>query len=125
MLPIRQAAASACTAGPQQHAATFFEQAEEKGGPDVPTVVARLRRSPYAAQFRAALGADIFDRRDAAFDAALMALEVFQQSPADFYPFSSRYDAMLRGQASLSEARRCVAWRCSTIRPRATVLRAT
>ena len=77
---------------------------DEMGGPDVAAVVARMRRSPYAVQFRAAFGADIFERRDAAFAAALMALEVFQQSPADFYPFSSRFDAMLRGQAPLSEA---------------------
>jgi cytochrome c peroxidase len=31
-----------------------------------------------------------------------MALEVSQQSPADFYPFSSKYDAFLRKQVSLS-----------------------
>lgn len=92
-------------------AASAHEQArlpllspDEMGGPDVAAVVARLRQAAYAAQFRAAFGADIFERRDAAFDAALMALEVFQQSPADFYPFSSRYDAMLRGQGALSAA---------------------
>jgi cytochrome c peroxidase len=34
----------------------------------------------------------------------LWALEVFQQSPSDFYPYSSRYDEVLRGQASLSPA---------------------
>jgi cytochrome c peroxidase len=76
---------------------------DEMGGPDVAAVIARMRQAPYAAQFRAAFGADIFERRDAAFEAAAMALEVFQQSPADFYPFSSRYDAVLRGQAALSE----------------------
>jgi len=81
-----------------------FLSPEEMGGPSAAAVVARLRIAPYAAQFRAAFGADIFARPDAAFDAALMALEVFQQSPADFYPFSSRYDAMLRGQLTLSDA---------------------
>jgi len=75
---------------------------EEMGGPSEAAVVERLRLAPYANAFRAAFGADIFERREAAFDAALMALEVFQQSPADFYPFSSRYDAVLRGQATLS-----------------------
>jgi len=76
---------------------------EEMGGPDTASVVARLRIAPYAAQMQALFGADVFERRDAAFDAALLALEVFQQSPPDFYPFSSRYDAFLRGRATLSE----------------------
>ena len=91
-------------------AASAHEQArlpllspDEMGGPDVAAVVERMRHAGYATQFREAFGADIFERRDAAFEAALMALEVFQQSPADFYPFSSRFDAMLRGQAALSE----------------------
>ena len=74
----------------------------EMGNADVAAVVAKLRRAPYAAQLRAAFGADLFERDAAAFDAATMALEVFQQSPADFYPFSSRYDAVLRGKARLS-----------------------
>ena len=75
---------------------------EEMGGPSAEAVVARLRIAPYAVQLQALFGNDVFERPGAAFDAALMALEVFQQSPADFYPFSSRYDAMLRGQATLS-----------------------
>ncbi|MEP7295357.1 MAG: cytochrome c peroxidase [Burkholderiales bacterium] len=80
-----------------------FLSADEMGGPTGAAIVARLRIAPYAAQFRAAFGGDIFARPEAAFDAALMALEVFQQSPPDFYPFSSRFDAMLRGQGPLSE----------------------
>jgi len=75
----------------------------EMGNASEAAVVARLKRAPYAAQLRAAFGADLFERGDGAvFDAALMALEVFQQSPPDFYPYSSRYDAVLRGQAMLS-----------------------
>jgi cytochrome c peroxidase len=52
---------------------------------------------------QALFGATVFDRPEAAFDAALLALEVFQQSPPDFYPFSSRFDAVLRGQATLND----------------------
>jgi cytochrome c peroxidase len=73
----------------------------EMGGPTPAAVVERLRRSAYAEQFRASFGARIFERPDAAFDAAALALEVFQQAPADFYPYSSRYDSVLRGQAGL------------------------
>ena len=75
---------------------------EEMGGPTSQAVIERLRGAPYASQMKALFGADVFDRGEAAFDAATMALEVFQQSPQDFYPFSSRYDAMLRGQGQLN-----------------------
>lgn len=75
----------------------------EMGNANEAAVVAKLERAPYAAQIRAAFGADVFERGDGAvFGAALMALEVFQQSPAEFYPYSSRYDAVLRGQATLN-----------------------
>ncbi len=65
-------------------------------------VAARLRRARYAAQFRAVFGADVFDRDDRAFPAALLALEAFQQDPALFYPYSSKYDAWLRGRVALT-----------------------
>ncbi|MEP7101176.1 MAG: cytochrome c peroxidase [Burkholderiales bacterium] len=75
----------------------------EMGNASAAAVVAKLKRAPYAEQLRDAFGADLFERGDTAvFDAALMALEVFQQSPAEFYPYSSRYDAVLRGQATLN-----------------------
>ncbi|HWH83795.1 MAG TPA: cytochrome c peroxidase [Burkholderiaceae bacterium] len=76
--------------------------AAEMGNADAAAVVAKLRRAPYAAQLRAAFGADVLERGEAAFDAALLALEVFQQTPAEFYPYSSRFDAVLREQAALS-----------------------
>ena len=37
-----------------------------------------------------------------AFKGVLLALETFQQTPAEFYPYSSKYDAFLRHEASLS-----------------------
>ena len=66
-------------------------------------VVMRLRQGALAPRFRAVFGAAVFDNDDAAFQSLLFALEVFQQSPRDFYPFSSRYDEVLRGRARLSE----------------------
>ncbi len=65
-------------------------------------VVARLARAAYADAFRAAFGAHVFDDRELAFEAAVLALEVFQQSPKDFYPYDSKYDAALRGHATLT-----------------------
>jgi cytochrome c peroxidase len=67
-------------------------------------VVAKVRRAPYAAEFRSAFGASVFDDRGRAFKAVLLALETFEESPGDFYPYSSKYDAFLRGTASLSAA---------------------
>ena len=37
-----------------------------------------------------------------AWNGLLSALEVFQQHPDEFYPYSSKYDAFLRGQSTLS-----------------------
>jgi len=36
-------------------------------------------------------------------DAAATALAAFQQTPAEFFPYSSRYDAFLRGEIELTE----------------------
>lgn len=65
-------------------------------------VVARIARSTYAADFRRTFGAHVFDDRALAFKAGTLALEVFQQSPPDFYPYDSRYDGYLRGRETLS-----------------------
>jgi cytochrome c peroxidase len=66
-------------------------------------VVARLRRSGYASVFRAQYGADVFDDDARAFGAALQALDAFQSVPAEFFPYSSRYDAFLRGEGDLTD----------------------
>ena len=58
----------------------------------------------YAAQFRKVFGARVFDDKALVFKGVLMALEAYQQSPAEFYPYSSKYDAYLRREASLSAA---------------------
>jgi len=66
-------------------------------------VVRKLAKAPYAPQFRAAFGERIFEVPQRAFAAALSALEAFQREPAEFYPYSSRYDAFLRGDIELTE----------------------
>jgi len=66
-------------------------------------VVAKLGKSSYAPEFRDTFGADIFEHPERAFEAALSALEAFQQIPKEFYPFDSKYDAFLRGEIELSE----------------------
>jgi cytochrome c peroxidase len=65
-------------------------------------VVARVERASYAQRLRETFGERIFDDKALAFKAVLMALETFQQSPAEFYPYRSKYDAWLRHETSLS-----------------------
>lgn len=66
-------------------------------------VIAQLQASPSAGSFAALFGRDIFQDKQAAFSKLVLALEVFQQTPAEFYPYSSKYDAWLRGEAALSK----------------------
>jgi cytochrome c peroxidase len=66
-------------------------------------VARKLAKAGYARLFRAAFGAHIFDNPLAAFEAGLQALEAFQQVPEEFYPYTSRYDAFLRGDVDLTE----------------------
>jgi cytochrome c peroxidase len=76
-------------------------------------VVLKVRHARYAGEFRAAFGEKIFDDGALAFKGILMALEAYQQSPAEFYPYSSKYDAWLRHEVSLSpqEARGLAAFK--------------
>jgi cytochrome c peroxidase len=76
----------------------------EMANGDEEEIVARLSRGNQAAHFRRVFGEDIFVQPRRAFKALLLALEVFQQSPADFYPFRSKYDEFLRGKAQLTQA---------------------
>lgn len=65
-------------------------------------VVAKVAQGAFAAQFRATFGEHVFVDKEAAFKGILMALETFQQSPGEFYPYTSKYDAWLRRQTELS-----------------------
>lgn len=66
-------------------------------------VIARLSNASYAADFKAAFGADIFTRPDDAMQRVKLALSQYQKEDADFRAFSSKYDAFLRGSATLSD----------------------
>jgi cytochrome c peroxidase len=76
--------------------------ANEMANDNSDQVIRQLQASQSASTFRAVFGQDIFQKRQLAFDKLVLALEVFQQNPADFYPYSSKYDDWLRGKAALS-----------------------
>lgn len=74
----------------------------EMGNKDEAQVVASLSRAPYAEDFRDIFGQDVFGNPRDAFQGAVEALSTFEQSGADFYPYSSRYDAFLAGKGTLT-----------------------
>jgi cytochrome c peroxidase len=67
-------------------------------------VAAKVARAPYAQKLRAAFGASVFADAARTFKAVLLSLETYQQTPSDFFPYTSKYDAYLRGQAALTPA---------------------
>jgi cytochrome c peroxidase len=77
-----------------------FEMAND----GINSIVAKVRHSAYASLFRGTFGDRVFDDEALAFKAVLLALETFQQDPQTFYPYNSKYDAWLRGEATLSDA---------------------
>lgn len=85
-----------------EQAAIPLLAAHEMANPSPAAVVAKLRLAPYAAQFRKTFGANALDDDARGFQWATLALEIFQQDPALFYPYSSRYDDFLRGKAKLT-----------------------
>lgn len=78
----------------------------EMGNADEAAAVARLAASSSAEAMRAAFGPHVLDDPKRAWNGLLLALEVFQQSPADFYPYGSRYDGFLRGKEPLTASER-------------------
>ena len=74
----------------------------EMANADADSVVAKIEHGAYAAEFRKTFGDKIFEDKSLAFKAVLLGLEAYQESPQDFYPYSSKFDAWLRGQAALS-----------------------
>ena len=65
-------------------------------------MVNALRHASYADDFKSLFGSDIFDHPDTAIEKSLLALETYQQLPSIFYPYTSKFDAVLRGQAQLT-----------------------
>jgi cytochrome c peroxidase len=74
----------------------------EMGNTNPEQLVMRLARAPYAAQFRAAFGADILVNPRRAYAKVLEALERFELTDPSLHPYSSRFDDYLDGKATLS-----------------------
>jgi cytochrome c peroxidase len=66
-------------------------------------VASKLRKAAYADEFRQTFGKDALDDDVRAFKWLTLALEYFQRDPKEFYPYTSKFDASLRGQVTLSD----------------------
>ena len=75
----------------------------EMANAGVQDVAGKLRRAPYAAQFRQVFGASVFDDPQLAYASALQAIERFELEDPELHPYSSKYDDYLDGKAQLSE----------------------
>jgi len=74
----------------------------EMANADQADVVRKLSLASSAEDFRSLFGAAVFDDVEGAYLRMTLAIQQYQREDADFQPFSSKYDAFLRGQASLS-----------------------
>jgi cytochrome c peroxidase len=74
----------------------------EMANADAAAVVAKVRRAPYAADFRAAFGSGVFANVATAFERVRYAIERFELTDTSFHPFTSKYDAYLDGLAKLT-----------------------
>ena len=64
-------------------------------------VVDKVRTGLFAQKFQLIFGNDIFNDTDKAYDAIADAIATFERTDV-FQPFSSKYDAFLKGKATLS-----------------------
>lgn len=62
----------------------------------------KLSHAPYAGEFRAAFGEDVFDHPVTAVRSATMALQQFELEDKSFHPYTSKFDLWLDGKAKLT-----------------------
>jgi cytochrome c peroxidase len=79
-----------------------FLNAREMNNPDAAAVITKIRIGDYAPLFRQVYGGDALDlgNTDNAYELVAEAIAAFEESPR-FHPFSSKFDAYLRGEAQL------------------------
>ena len=78
----------------------------EMANADAATLARSVARAPYAADLRAAFGDDLFANPDAVVRAIGEAFEAYEQTPAEFFPYTSKFDAVMRGQMAFTPQER-------------------
>jgi cytochrome c peroxidase len=87
---------------PSEQAAVPLLASNEMSNASEADVATRVAAAPYASEMRRLYGQDIFKEPHKAFAAIGEALEAYQETPQEFSPFTSKYDAFLRGEARLT-----------------------
>jgi cytochrome c peroxidase len=82
-------------------AAGPFINPREMAMPSKASVVARIAEAAYAPEFQALFGPQVLDDVDQAYTSMTLAIEAFEQTEL-FSPFSSKFDAVLRGEAQFT-----------------------
>src|SRR5438067_1104518 len=76
--------------------------AREMANMNKAAVVEKIRRASWAKDFQALHGTAVFDDVDSTFDKLTQAIARFELEEPAFHAFTSKYDAVLRGQATLT-----------------------
>ena len=84
-----------------QAAGPFLNPVEMANGSKA-EVIARLAAAEYAEELRALFGAGVFEDVEGAYRRLTLAIQAYEQEDVAFAPFTSKYDAFLRGEAPLS-----------------------
>jgi len=79
-----------------------FTTSFEMANADASAVILKLKTRPYLADFQALYGADVLNDPDSALARMGAALAAFESEEPSFNPFSSKFDAYQRGQATLT-----------------------
>jgi cytochrome c peroxidase len=87
---------------PAEQAAEPFLNPFEMANPDKASVIAKLAAAPYAGEFKAVFGAGAFDDVEGAYLRLTLAVQKYEREDGEFNAFTSKYDAFLRGNASLT-----------------------
>ena len=88
----------------QAQAALPLLSPQEMANASPADTVRRLAASPSAAAFREVFGQATLDNPRLAWLGLRWALEVYQQEPSEFAPYSSRFDRAMRGEIQLNAA---------------------
>lgn len=75
----------------------------EMNQPDAAALVAAVRKTPYADEFKAVFGGDAFADTDTAYENIGKAIAAFELTPR-FAPFDAKYDRVKAGKASFTTA---------------------
>lgn len=86
----------------EQQAGGPLLNAREMANPDKASVVDKIGRTAWAHEFKEVFGHDILQDTDKAFDRLTLALAQYQREDPLFNGYTSKYDAYLRGEASLT-----------------------